>query len=177
VGKAAKWRAHVFARSKNAWARRWRALAHPTTRRAIIVSSSDHQAARARSLVSAAGCAWDLPSAFSLLPLKRGAERRKAQGFANPLRRTRQRACSRSFARTSRLSALHHGVFAGPCPTHLGPRLLFRATLRVHPAVQQCALLTGHLARKADPEAPREPSRPAEPAGAVPASYQSRPAG
>ena len=46
---------------------------------------ADVSPARARLLVTAAGCARDLRSAFSLLALvKRGAERRKAQGFAAP---------------------------------------------------------------------------------------------
>src|SRR5262245_62054445 len=80
----------------------------------------------AQNLVAAACCARNLRSVFALLALlKRGAERRKAQGLARPPGAV---ACGPGHACEAcpsplaigdpRLSALHHGVFVKPSPTH-----------------------------------------------------------
>src|SRR5262245_9044113 len=55
-----------------------------------------------------------------------------------------------------RLSALHHGVFVRPSPTHLGPRLPIRTTGVFARIVQQSSLRTSPIARRAGSEAPRE---------------------
>src|ERR1051325_7089129 len=48
-----------------------------------------------------------------------------------------------------RLSALHHGVFVKPSPTHLGPRLPAPGYWRFHPVVQQSSLHAGRSVRGA----------------------------
>ena len=150
---------------------------------AWFMSSLDTGPLRMRTLVSAACCARDLRSFFRVaLPVKRGAERRKAQGFARPLGPVRTalntlarriRVPLRSGTLASRRSTT--AIFVGPCSTRLGPRLLSGHNGR--PVVQLAPSFRVILPERRGPRRPESPAGQAEPAGAVPASYQSRPTG
>jgi hypothetical protein len=59
-------RAHVLAPRKNAWARRLRALAHPTT---ACMSSPDRELLPTRLIVAAACLRPELAKLFALLAL------------------------------------------------------------------------------------------------------------
>src|SRR5262249_53359280 len=111
--------------------------------------------------------------------LKGGAGGRKAQGFGRPLKRdTLWGGGPGSLAiGAPRLSALPHRFFVGPCPHTPRAALADPGYWLVHPGSPAGSQLTGRIVRKAGSEAPREPGRPAEPAGTAPASYQTRPTG
>ena len=133
----------------------------------------------AQSFVAAACCARGLRSSSALLSsLKRGAERRKAQGLARPhrpLRTASTRLRSVSGSRCDgdpRLSALHHGVFVRPA--HTSGRACKSGLLALSPGGPAGSLRTGLSARKAGSEAPRESGQLAGRAGAVPASAKRR---
>jgi hypothetical protein len=135
---------------------------------------------RSRSLPRRA-CARGLRSSSALLSsLKRGAERRKAQGLARPhrpLRTASTRLRSVSGSRCDgdpRLSALHHGVFVRPSPTHLGPRLRIRVTGSFTRMVQQAPCARVLVPVRRGPRRPGSPASVAGRAGAVPASAKRR---
>jgi hypothetical protein len=103
------------ARSKNAGCR------EPPCR--LPIANPHGSVSRRSSSFPRRACARGLRSAFSLLPLKRGAERRKTQGFANPLG---EHACRR---------------VRGPCrdPSPFGaPPRRFRGALPHTPRVHAC---------------------------------------
>src|SRR5262245_34757259 len=128
-----------------------------------IMSSPARKPTQTWLLVAAAGCARALRSSSALLALfKRGAERRKTQGFARPLEPlpTARHACEACLGPRAigdpRLSALHHGV-RETLPHYLGSSFAARSqSVTGGPA---SSLRTGLSAHRARSEASRESGR------------------